>query len=85
MTDNNSLVIVIIRVPKSESAFTYFQLEANEGLCFYSTLESSLQENYRDLELKIPLCFKDEVFRLLNKLQEEFSIEILSETTINEE
>ena len=49
---DNQLFNYTIRVPKKDSAFLYFQLEANEGLCFYSTLESSLGQPYRDIEIK---------------------------------
>jgi len=74
---NNQLFHLIIRVPKSESAFTYFQLEANEGLCFYSTLESSMGETYRDLDLKGSMDLKPEVDHLLEVLQSKFTVEIL--------
>ncbi len=80
---NNQLFHLIIRVPKSESAFTYFQLEANEGLCFYSTLESSMGETYRDLDLKGSMDLKQELDHLLQTLQKEYSLEILLEEIID--
>ena len=63
-----------IRVPKNQSAFTYFQLEANEGLCFYSTLEESLGQLYIDIHICGPQEFKFEVERLLNYLAKDFPI-----------
>jgi hypothetical protein len=69
---------MVIRVPKEQSAFTYFQLESNEGLCFYSTLESSLGEPFRDLELKGHSSLKAELDHLLERLSLEFPMEILS-------
>ncbi|MDD0853754.1 hypothetical protein HBN50_11645 [Halobacteriovorax sp. GB3] len=72
----------IIRVPKEESAFTYFQLEANENLCFYSTLESSVKEGFRDIMIKGTLEMKEEVTRIIGKLKEQYPIEILVDEII---
>jgi hypothetical protein len=80
---NNQLFHYIIRVPKSESAFTYFQLEANEGLCFYSTLESSMGETYRDLDLKGSLDLKEEVEHLLEVLRGKYALEVLLDEVID--
>lgn len=73
---------LVIRLPKEEAAFFYFQLEANEGLCFYSTLESSLREAFRDIDIKSGPEFASEVKRIIAKLQEKFPIEILVEETL---
>ena len=74
----NQTFKVVIRVPKEESAFTYFQLEANEGLCFYSTLESSLKEGYRDIEIQGDLSLKDEAFKLIEILKKSIPITVIS-------
>ena len=66
-----------IRVPKDQSAFTYFILESNEGLCFYSTLDESLGQTYRDIDLKGDLRLVEEIDRLLCALQKEFPLHIL--------
>ena len=70
---------LVIRVPKAHSAFTYFQLEANENLCFYSTLDESLGKPYRDLMLQGSIEFYAEVKRLLDFLSREFTIEYLED------
>ncbi|MAF79042.1 MAG: hypothetical protein CME63_02980 [Halobacteriovoraceae bacterium] len=67
----------IIKVPKDQAAFTYFQLEANEGLCFYSTLDSSLTLPYREIELFSPLSLHQEVKNFLDHLKNEVPFEIL--------
>ena len=76
---NFKLVRLIIRVPKEHSAFAYFTLEANEGLCFYSTIESSLSGQFRDLELIGTIEFKDELHHLIDVLRQSFPVEILEE------
>jgi len=76
---NFKLVRFIIRVPKEHSAFAYFTLESNEGLCFYSTIESSLSGQYRDLELIGTLEFKEDILHLIHVLSESFSVEILEQ------
>lgn len=70
---------LIIRVPKAHSAFTYFQLEANENLCFYSTLDESLGQPYRDLQIQGSVEFYDETKRLLEVLSKEYSVEYLED------
>ena len=77
---NFKLVRLIIRVPKEHSAFTYFTLESNEGICFYSTIESSLSGQFRDLELVGTLEFKDDLHHLIEVLSRSFPVEILEET-----
>jgi len=67
----------IIKVPKDQAAFTYFQLESNEGLCFYSTLDTSLSQTYREIELFSPLSLEKEVSHFLEYLKNEVPLEIL--------
>lgn len=73
---------IIIRVPKEHSAFTYFQLEANEGLAFYSTLDHVTGQTYRDIDLKGPKELEPEVKHLIDYLSSSYSIELLIEETI---
>ena len=74
---NNKVFHYIIRAPKSEAAFIYFQLEANDGICFYSTLKDSLGQGYRDLDIKGDQTLHQEFLNILNKLKETINIEIL--------
>lgn len=57
-----------IRVRKEDSAFVYFILESYEGITSYSTLEFKTGDAHRDLELRIPPDFIDEVDELLSSL-----------------
>lgn len=65
----------VIRVPKEHSAFTYFQLEANDGLAFYSTLPHCEGQTYRDIDLKGAIALEEELKRLINNLAQKYSIE----------
>jgi hypothetical protein len=56
-----------IRVRKEDSAHVYFILESYEGIVSYSTLDHRVGDAYRDLELRIPPDFVDEVDRLLKR------------------
>lgn len=58
----------VIRVKKEDSAFVYFILESYEGITSYSTLDFKQGDTYRDLELRIPPDFVEEVEDLLKKL-----------------
>ena len=84
MMKNNKLKHLIIRVPKSEASFVYFQFESNDGLCFYSTLESSLKEPFRDIDIKTHETLSEELMRLIVLLQNKFSLEVLKEEWIDD-
>jgi hypothetical protein len=60
-----------VRVRKEDSAFIYFILESYEGITSYSTLDSKQGDAHRDLELRIPPDFVEEVRSLLQDLNKE--------------
>ena len=70
-----------IRVKKQDSAFVYFILESYEGIASYSTLDFKQGDCYRDLELRIPPDFLNEVDNLLKRLGE-LTYEVKSGTGI---
>jgi hypothetical protein len=57
-----------IRMRKEDSAFVYFILEAHEGICSYSTLPFEPTDAHRDMLLRIPPDFVQEVQAVLNEL-----------------
>ncbi|MFZ9596698.1 MAG: DUF4911 domain-containing protein [Bdellovibrionia bacterium] len=57
----------VIRVKKEDSAYVYFILESYEGITSYSTLEHPVGCAYRDLELRIPVDFIEDVEKLLKR------------------
>jgi len=74
----------VIRLSKEDSAFLYFQLEANDGICFYSTLPHSPHDQFRDIDLKGDVLLKNEVEHILKVCGAKFSIEILTYELIND-
>lgn len=74
----------VIRVSKEASAFTYFQLEANEGLAFYSTLPHVQGDQHRDLEICGSITTLKEVENLILSLARQFPVEILKEEIIED-
>ena len=56
-----------IRVKKEDSAFIYFIFESYEGIASYSTLPFNQGDSHRDLELRIPPDFVNEVDDLLKR------------------
>jgi hypothetical protein len=71
-----------IRTSKNDSAFIYFTLESNEGLCFYSTLDQSLGTPYRDLEIYCPIEWRENVQNLLDHICTTTPFQVLAEDTI---
>jgi len=55
----------VIRVRKEDSAFVYFILESHEGIVSYSTLPFQQGDSHRDLELRIPPDFVEDVDEIL--------------------
>lgn len=72
----------IVRMNKEDSAFFYFQLEATDGLCFYSTLPYEPHTQYRDIEMKGDKLLQGEMKQLINQCQKKFKIDILKEALI---
>lgn len=71
-----------LRVPKDEAYFLYYSLEANEGIAFYSTLEESLQGQYRDIDVRAPIEWKEDLKALIRRLQGEIRLDVVEEETI---
>lgn len=72
----------VLRLNKEDSAFFYFQLEANDGLCFYSTLPYEHHAQHRDLDLKGDIHLKNEVQLMIDYCSKKFPIEILVDEII---
>lgn len=81
---SSQLFHYIIRLNKEDSAFFYFQLEANDGLCFYSTIEHPHHAQYRDIDLKGDILLKGEILHLLEECGKKFKIDILVDETITD-
>ena len=72
----------IIRLNKEDSAFLYFQLESNDGLCFYSTLPYEPHTQYRDIDLKGDILLQGEIKNLLQQCSQKFKMDILIDEII---
>lgn len=79
---SSQLFRYIVRLNKEDSAFFYFQLEANDGICFYSTLPHEAHAQYRDIEMKGDLLLKTEMSSILDQCSKKFKIDILVDETI---
>ncbi len=82
MNHNSQLFHFVIRLSKEDSAFFYFQLEANDGLCFYATLPYPEHAQYRDIDLKGDLKLVDEIRHVIKHCSSKFKIEFLVDEII---
>lgn len=82
--DTQLLQKIIIRVPKHQSSFCYFIFESNEGIAFYSTMQSSLKKQYRDIEIYSPIELKDNLMGILGHLRSKVDLSILINETISD-
>lgn len=79
---SSQLFHYILRLNKEDSAFFYFQLEANDGLCFYSTLSYEPHTQYRDIDLKGDILMQEGIKQLISQCSKKFKIDILVEEII---
>ena len=77
MTDQ--IHTIIIRVPKKDSSYVYFTLEANEGLCFYSTLEHQKHSDIRDIQIKLTKSLLNEFLTVYKFLCQNIEVSILED------
>ena len=82
--ETQTLNNIILRVSKADSSFVYFTFESNEGICFYSTLESSLKKDYRDMIVYFTPEFSEDVERILDILSQKFPVQILEKKEIKD-
>ncbi|MDO9183672.1 MAG: hypothetical protein Q7U04_14760 [Bacteriovorax sp.] len=82
LNHSSQLFHYIVRLNKEDSAFFYFQLEANDGLCFYSTLPYEPHTQYRDIDLKGDVFLREEINLLLDQCSKKFKIDILVDEII---
>jgi hypothetical protein len=73
-----------LRVAKDDAYFVYFTFEANEGVCFYSTVEDSLRGAYRDIDVRTPIEGKAVLKELIAKLQAELRLDVLLEEVVTD-
>ena len=71
---------IVIRVAKKDSSYVYFTLEANEGLCFYSTLEHQKESAYRDIEINLTHSLLNEFLTVFNFIKDKLEVTILEDS-----
>jgi hypothetical protein len=78
------LYYIRLRVPKDDAYFVYFTFEANEGLCFYSTVDESLRGQYRDIDVKCAVEWRETLVSLIELLKTNMRLDILSSEIISD-
>ena len=73
------------RMKTEDSALVYFILESHEGICSYSTLPHKPGDAHRDLVLRIPPGFEDEVARGPRPFRNKKSMSLPQQPILNEE
>ena len=84
-SQTKELFYLRLRVAKDDAYFIYFTFEASEGLCFYSTSDDSLKGQFRDIEVRCPIEWKDELLNLIQRLKTEMRLDVLDEMIIIDE
>ena len=83
--NDHLLYQTLIRTSNQDSVLIYYVLEAQENLCFYSTLDFKQHQSYRDVEIKCTIEMKDELQQVLNGLKKDITLEKLSDRQIRDD
>jgi hypothetical protein len=75
MTDR--LINLTIEVDKKDSSFIYFTFEANEGICFYSTLDHKEGDQNRRIYISYTSSLHNEFLTIFNYLKKSIDIRII--------
>ena len=73
---------LVVRVHKSDSAFLYFTLEANEGICMYSTLQHVEGDQFRDIAMTSSIEYRSPLEKIIHQLENKMPIQVLQEEVI---
>lgn len=79
-SNSQELTQITVRMDKMDTSFFYFTLEANENICFYSTLDFEKGQKHRDIVVYITPELLQDFKNILNHLQKFRSIQVLSES-----
>ena len=83
-SSSKKLTKTLLRMSKAYSSFFYFTLEANENICFYSTMPFEKGQSFRDIVVyctpELDLYFHN-ILQHCMKTQE---LEILEQSTIDD-
>ena len=82
--ENQLLQRYVVRTSKTDSHFLYFQLESNEGIAFYSTVEESVNEEYRDIVIHSPVELADDLKNILDHFSKIHEMQILEQSQVND-
>lgn len=82
--ETQQLLRTVLRTSKYDSMFLYFILESNEGLCYFSTLESSLGTSYRDIDIHCSIELKQTLLKVLEHIGKSIEFEVLLEETVKD-
>lgn len=73
----NDLKELTIRTSKENTSFIYFTLEANENLCFYSTLDYEKGAPLRDIQINCHPSTYPQLKSVLQHLQQNYQFDFI--------
>lgn len=74
----------LLEMPKEDSSFIYFILEAMDNLCFYSTIQHEVGDPTRKVEITCPIESQDTLKKVLKHLAETRPITTLQEKIMSD-
>ena len=77
--DTQLLFQIVLEMPKADSSFLYFILEAMDNLCFYSTMGHEVGTMMRQVEITCPIEHKMTLQKVLDDLKSKLTLKICSE------
>ena len=83
-SSENKLIKTLLRMSKDYSSFFYFTLEANENICFYSTMPFEKGQAYRDIVVYCTPELDDHFQGVLKHCQKNHEIEVIESSIVND-
>ncbi len=72
----------IIEMPKDETYFAYFTLEAADGIGFYSTLDHKEGDQLRQMSIKGDYALIEEMRTIIHGLMKNHQLKIIKEEVL---
>ncbi len=78
------IIFILLRVPKDQAGHVQFLLEASDNLFMFSTRPGKGAPDTRDMELRAPIEWADELRRFIGELGKRIPVLILEDRIIED-
>ncbi len=81
---SKAVLHLAVRLPKNEAGYFLHLLEARDNLCFATTLESEPGVGWRDILIRAPIEWEQEIRHFLQVIQTEIPVTIIDDRIVKD-